>query len=188
MIRVIVCVDKNWGIGKKNNLLFQLPEDMEYFKKMTMGHTVCMGYNTLLSLPNSKPLKGRTNIIIAPDEVNSIEGAIVVHNLEQLFEELNKRKHHEDIYICGGAMFYKSMLPYCEEALVTKVMADGEAEVFFPNLNEEKDYQLIKNYGIRRSTNGKMYCFTTYINNHPHKLQLDEYSVGGLSGGGSKGE
>ena len=69
MIRAIVCVDKNWGIGKQNGLLFNIPEDMEYFRRTTTGHIVCMGYNTLLSLPGSKPLKNRTNIIICPEGV-----------------------------------------------------------------------------------------------------------------------
>ena len=69
MIRAIVAVDEKWGIGKKNGLLFDLPLDMKFFRETTSGKTVCMGYNTLLSFPNGKPLKNRKNIVICPDGV-----------------------------------------------------------------------------------------------------------------------
>ena len=169
MIRAIVCVDRNWGIGKQNGLLFNIPEDMEYFKKTTTGKIVCMGYNTLLSFPNSKPLKDRKNIVLCPDGIE-IDGATAVHSLEELFTELNKFKA-QDIYVIGGAMFYKTMLPYCEEVLVTKVLADGEAEVFFEDLNQNKDFELIQNNGMRKSTAGYMICFTKYKNKHPHRWE-----------------
>ena len=169
MIRAIVCVDRNWGIGKQNGLLFNIPEDMEYFKKTTTGKIVCMGYNTLLSFPNSKPLKDRKNIVLCPEAVE-IDGATAVHSLEELFAELNRFKT-QDIYVIGGAMFYKTMLPYCEEVLVTKVLADGGAEVFFEDLNQNKDFELVQNNGMRKSTAGHMICFTKYKNKHPHKWE-----------------
>lgn len=169
MIRAIVCVDKNWGIGKQNGLLFNIPEDMEYFKKTTVGKIVCMGYNTLLSFPNSKPLKDRKNIVLCP-EGSEKNGATPVHSLEELFAELDKFKN-QDIYVIGGAMFYKTMLPYCEEVLVTKVLSDGGAEVFFEDLNQSKDFELVQNNGMRKSTAGYMFCFTKYKNKHPRKWE-----------------
>ena len=66
MIRAIVAADEKWGIGKKNDLLFRLPEDMKFFRETTLGSTVCMGYNTLLSFPGGKPLPKRKNIVICP--------------------------------------------------------------------------------------------------------------------------
>lgn len=165
MIKAIVCVDKNWGIGKKNGLLFDIPEDMDFFRKTTLNKVVCMGYNTLLSFPDSKPLKNRTNIVLAPADV-TVDGAITVHTLEELFIKLSQFKS-QDIYVIGGAMFYKSMLPYCEEILVTKVLADGEAEVFFEDLNQSKDFELVQNNGLKRSSAGYMICFTKYKNKHP---------------------
>lgn len=65
-MRAIVVVDKNWGIGKKNDLLFRLPADMKHFRETTEGKTVVMGSNTLLSFPGGKPLKNRTNIVLWP--------------------------------------------------------------------------------------------------------------------------
>ena len=125
MIRAIVAVDKKWGIGKKNDLLFNLPLDMKFFRETTLGSTVCMGYNTLLSFPGSKPLPKRKNIVLCPQGIER-DDAIMVHTLDDMLSVISKEEC--DVYVIGGAMFYRTMLPYCEEVLVTKVDADGEAE------------------------------------------------------------
>lgn len=163
-MKAIVAVDKKWGIGKNNGLLFNLPEDMKFFREQTSNKTVCMGYNTLLSFPNSKPLKNRVNIVLAPENIQR-DDCIIVHTLEELFSELKK---HEDIFVIGGAMFYKTMVDYCDEVLVTKVDADGEATVFYPNLDEKENFEMIYSSEPINS-NGFTIRFTTYKNNSPLK-------------------
>ena len=160
MIRAIVAVDEKWGIGKKNGLLFDLPLDMKFFRETTSGKTVCMGYNTLLSFPNGKPLKNRKNIVICPDGITG-DGFIAVHDMPEMLETIGKEDG--DVYVIGGAYFYKSMLPYCDEVLVTKVKADGNAEVFFENLDEREDFEL-KEEGEELQTNGYTIKFTKYKN------------------------
>ncbi len=160
MIRAIVAVDEKWGIGKKNGLLFDLPLDMKFFRETTSGKTVCMGYNTLLSFPNGKPLKNRKNIVICPEGVMG-DGFIAVHDMPEMLEAIGKEDG--DVYVIGGAYFYKSMLPYCDEVLVTKVKADGNAEVFFENLDEREDFEL-KEEGEELQTNGYTIKFTKYKN------------------------
>ena len=160
MIRAIVAVDEKWGIGKKNGLLFDLPLDMKFFRETTSGKTVCMGYNTLLSFPNGKPLKNRKNIVICPEWVTG-DGFIAVHDMPEMLETIGKEDG--DVYVIGGAYFYKSMLPYCDEVLVTKVKADGNAEVFFENLDEREDFEL-KEEGEELQTNGYTIKFTKYKN------------------------
>ncbi len=160
MIRAIVAVDEKWGIGKKNGLLFDLPLDMKFFRETTSGKTVCMGYNTLLSFPNGKPLKNRKNIVICPEGVTG-DGFIAVHDMPEMLEAIGKE--NGDVYVIGGAFFYKSMLPYCDEVLVTKVKADGNAEVFFENLDEREDFEL-KEEGEELQTNGYTIKFTKYKN------------------------
>lgn len=160
MIRAIVAVDEKWGIGKKNGLLFDLPLDMKFFRETTSGKTVCMGYNTLLSFPNGKPLKNRKNIVICPEGVTG-DGFIAVHDMPEMLETIGKEDG--DVYVIGGAYFYKSMLPYCDEVLVTKVKADGNAEVFFENLDEREDFEL-KEEGEELQTNGYTINFTKYKN------------------------
>ena len=160
-MKTIVAVDKKWGIGKKNDLLFSIPEDMAFFRRTTLGKVCCMGYNTLLSFPGSKPLKNRTNIVLAPAEVERND-CIVVHTLEELFAEL-KKYASDEIYVIGGAMFYKTMLPYCDEFLITKVDADGGAEVFYENLDAMDTMECI-NEGEPIQSNGYVIRFTTYKN------------------------
>ena len=162
-MKTIVAVDNKWGIGKKNDLLFSIPEDMAFFRKTTMGKVCCMGYNTLLSFPGSKPLKNRTNIVLAPTDVQR-DDCTVVHSLEELFAELKKYDSNE-IYVIGGAMFYKTMLPYCDEYLITKVEADGGAEVFYENLDKMENMECIY-VSDPIETNGYTIRFTTYKNNN----------------------
>ena len=162
-MKTIVAVDNKWGIGKKNDLLFSIPEDMAFFRKTTMGKVCCMGYNTLLSFPGSKPLNNRTNIVLAPADVQR-DDCTIVHSLEELLAELKKYDSNE-IYVIGGAMFYKTMLPYCDEYLITKVEADGGAEVFYENLDKMENMECIY-VSDPIETNGYTIRFTTYKNNN----------------------
>ena len=159
-MNAIVAVDKNWGIGKDNDLLFSIPEDMKFFRQTTLNKIVVMGANTLRSFPNGNPLKNRTNIVLS----TSIErdDCIVCKSLEQLFEEL-KKYPSDDIFVIGGAMLYKTLLPYCKKVLVTKVNADGNAQVFFENL-DKKDNWICESEGQAIITNGFEIKFTTYKN------------------------
>lgn len=166
MIRAIVAVDEKWGIGKKNDLLFHLPEDMRFFRQKTLNSTVCMGYNTLLSFPGGKPLPKRENIVICPESVNR-DDLICVHTMEDMLAELKKRSG--DIFVIGGATFYHTMLYYCEEVLVTKVAADGGAEVFFDNLDKDPRFTCV--YESEPVKSGEYSIkFTTYKNLLPIRL------------------
>lgn len=163
----ILHADKKWGIGKRNGLMFDLPLDMKFFRETTTGKVVCMGYNTLLSLPNAKPLKNRTNILLCENSV-CVEGCICVHSIEELLAEI-KNYPKDDVFIMGGASVYKTMLPYCDKVLLTKVDADGEAEVFFPNLDEMDNF-ILTDKSNPVLDNGYTICFTTYENKSPLKF------------------
>ena len=160
-MKAIVAVDTKWGIGKKNDLLFTLPEDMKYFREKTLNKVVVMGSNTLKSFPNGKPLKNRTNIVLFP-EGEKRDDCTVVGSLKELSAEL-KKYPADDVFIIGGAMFYKTMLPFCSEVLVTKVNADGNAEVFYENLDEKKEWQCVS-VSEPVLTNGYEIRFTVYKN------------------------
>lgn len=160
-MRAIVVVDRNWGIGKKNDLLFRLPADMKHFREVTAGKTVVMGSNTLLSFPEGKPLKNRTNIVLWPGGEKR-EDCIIVGSLEELFSEV-KKYPQEDVFVVGGAMMYRTLLPYCDEAIVTKADADGGAEVFFENLDKLENWSLSE-AGEAIETNGYTIRFCRYKN------------------------
>ena len=166
MITAIVHVDKEWGIGKGNDMMFSLPKDMKFFRETTMGNTVVMGGNTLRSFPNQKPLKNRVNIVLSRGQVR--DDCIIVRSYEELKNTL-KARQNEEIFIIGGGEVYKELLPYCDRALVTKVDAVGGAEVFFPNLDEMENFVCV-NEGEPIEDNGFVIRFTTYVNNAPKAL------------------
>lgn len=160
-MRAIVAVDERWGIGKNNDLLFKLPADMKHFRETTEGKTVVMGSNTLLSFPGGKPLKNRANIVLWPGGEKR-EDCTVVGSLEELFGEVEKYPE-DDVFVIGGAMLYRTLLPYCSEAIVTKVEADGGAEVFFEDLDALKNWSLVSE-SAPLETNGYTIRFTVYRN------------------------
>lgn len=160
-MKAIVAVDKKWGIGKRNGLLFELPADMKFFRETTSGKVVVMGSNTLKSFPGGKPLKNRINVVLYT-EGEKRDDCIVVGSMDELKSEL-KKYEKEDVFVIGGAMFYKTMLPYCSEVLVTKVDADGEAEVFYENLDKKPEWKCVYE-SEETETNGYKIKFTTYKN------------------------
>ena len=166
MIYAIVHADKEWGIGKGNDMMFSLPKDMKFFRETTMGHTVVMGGKTLRSFPNQKPLKNRVNIVLSRGQV--CDECIFVRSYEELKNEL-KQRENEQIFIIGGGEIYRELLPYCHGAYVTKVDAVGGAEVFFPNLDAHPDFVCV-NEGEEIDDNGYKIRFTEYKNQNVRPL------------------
>ncbi len=159
-MKAIVCVDSNWGIGKGNDLLFSLPLDMKFFRETTKEKIVVMGGKTLRSFPNAKPLPKRVNIVLSKSEER--DDCIICKDFDALLNTL-KGYNSDDIFIIGGGSFYEMMLPYCDEALITKVKANGEATVFFPNLDEKEEWKVVES-SEELETNGYYITFNTYKN------------------------
>ena len=160
-MKAIVVVDKNWGIGKNNDLLFRLPADMKHFRETTSGKVVVMGSNTLLSFPEGKPLKNRRNIVLWPGGEKR-EDCVIVGSLQELFGEIGKYPA-DDVFVVGGAMMYRTLLPYCKEVIATKVDTDGGAQVFFEDLDRLPGWSLEKE-GEPLETNGYTIRFCVYKN------------------------
>ena len=140
-MKLIVAVDSNWGIGLRNALLVHIPSDMKFFRSETMGKTIIMGRKTLESFPGGLPLKNRVNIVITRDKNYKVKDAVVVHSIEEALEEA-KKYSQEDVYVIGGDSIYKQMLPYCTKAHVTKIDFAYEADTFFPNLDEDEQWEV----------------------------------------------
>ena len=98
-MNIIVAADKNWAIGKDNKLLVSIPADMKFFRETTTGKVVVMGRKTLESFPNQRPLKNRVNIVLTKDETYQVKDALVVHDMEQLREELAKYYARADLFL-----------------------------------------------------------------------------------------
>ena len=138
-MKMILAADEKWGIGKDGELLCHLSGDLKYFKEVTMGKTVVMGRVTLESLPGSKGLPGRKNIVLTRDESFFAENAETVSSEEELWSALTGTKQ-EDVFIIGGAQVYKTFLPFCDKCLVTKIYADFDADRFFVDLDKDPNF------------------------------------------------
>ena len=138
-MNLIAAVDKNWAIGKNNKLLVSIPDDMKFFRETTTGKVVVMGRKTLESFPGKKPLKNRVNIVLTSDNSYQVDGAVIVHDMDELHEEL-KKYDSQDIYVIGGESIYRQLLDECDVAHITKIDFSYEADAWFPNLDEKEEW------------------------------------------------
>lgn len=138
-MNLIAAVDRNWAIGLRNELLVRIPEDHKFFRQMTTGKVVVMGRKTLESFPGGRPLKNRTNLVLTRDPSFHVKDALCVHTMEELFEELSHYED-EDIYVIGGESIYRQLLPACTVAHITKIDYAYEADVWFPNLDQDPNW------------------------------------------------
>ena len=165
-MKAIVHVDKKWGIGRDNSLMFRLPADMKFFRETTTGNTVVMGGNTLRSFPGGNPLKNRKNIVLSAS-LPPREDCVIVRTLQQFFAAVKEAEG--EVFVIGGSSIYSMLLPYCDEVLVTKVDADGGADAFFPNLDEDENF-VLSECGEPVETNGYTIRFCTYKNKNVQPL------------------
>lgn len=158
-MNAIVAVDRNWGIGKDNDLLVHLPGDLKYYKEKTIGNIIIVGQRTLESFPGSRPLPGRTNIVLSDDPAFAPEGCIVCRSREEVLEKAAEYDP-DRVFICGGASIYRLFLEDCDAFYVTKIDAEFEADTFFPNL-EERGFHITW-ASEPMEENGYTYRFTRY--------------------------
>lgn len=136
-ISIIVAVAANWAIGKNNDLLWHISNDLKWFKKHTSGNPVIMGKKTWESLP-VRPLPKRLNIIISDKPNDVFEGGQTVNSIENSILAMDPEKEN---FIIGGGSVYAQFLPLAQKLYLTKVHKDFEADIFFPevNMNEWKE-------------------------------------------------
>ena len=115
-MKLIVAVDKEWGIGYKGDLLARIRADLLNFRDLTAGKVVILGSNTLATFPGGKALKNRTNIVLHPSQDYKVENTTVVHSIEELLEEV-KKYNTDDVFVIGGASVYRQMLDAVEMVL-----------------------------------------------------------------------
>lgn len=161
-MEIIACADPNWGIGFEGHLLARIPEDLRFFKEMTMGNVVIMGRKTLESLPGGQPLGGRENFVVTHNLSYQARGASVVHSIQGLLQGLAPYGGR-DIYVIGGGEIYRQMLDFCDTAYITRISNACQADVFFPDLDEREEWELAFSGPEQVSAaNGMKYRFLTY--------------------------
>ncbi len=132
MISIIVAIGKNGLIGKGNDLPWHYPDDLKYFKEVTMNKSVFMGHNTYMSIYNrlGKPLPKRINYVLSYEDC--LPGnPLIIKDLEQFVSN-----HEEEVFCIGGKMIYGMMIPYADRLYITRITKDYEGDVFFPAYDE----------------------------------------------------
>lgn len=164
-MRAIVAVDENWAIGKDNQLLFHIKDDLQRFKTLTMGRAVVMGRKTFESLPDKKPLPGRDNYILSRDKNYSVEGAIVINSYAEFLSKHAHKYQPSNIYIIGGAEIYRLFFNCIDEIYLTKIhKAVKDADTFFPNLDVLDNWELESHTDVYKDKHGLEYEFMLYKN------------------------
>jgi dihydrofolate reductase len=129
---MIAAVAENMAIGKNNQLLWYIPEDLKRFKQITQGCTVIMGRKTWESL-KIKPLPNRTNVVLTNNLSPVPVGVLIAHTVE---DALNYCSSEKENFIMGGEMMYRVFLPIAQKLYITKINASFEADTFFPEIDQ----------------------------------------------------
>jgi dihydrofolate reductase len=157
-ISIIVAIAENYAIGKDNQLLWHISEDLKRFKRITSGSTIIMGRNTYLSLPK-RPLPNRTNVVISDIPNDHFEGAEVVGSIEEALEYCSAEK---ESFIIGGGSIYRQFMPLASRLYITKVHKDFEADTFFPDIDDE-EWELVEESKVQVDENNSLkYSFLSY--------------------------
>ena len=157
-ISIIVAIAGNNAIGKNNELLWHIPEDLKRFKKITSGHPVIMGRNTYLSLPR-RPLANRINIVITDNSAETFEGCITVNSINAAIEAC---PDDTECFVIGGGAVYRQFLPLASKLYITHVHENFEADTFFPEIDPEIWKPVETENHDPDDKSGFSYTFVTY--------------------------
>ena len=135
-LKLIACIDGDFGLGLNGQLLFHIDEDLKHFRELTLNHTVIMGRNTFESI--GKPLDRRRNIVLSRS-VDYIGGVEIANNLESLYNLLRSQSA-KSVFIIGGGDIYRQLIPYASELYLTVVDESKKADTYFPNLNKFDEF------------------------------------------------
>ena len=162
----IVAVDNNYAIGRNGTLIYNLPTDLAYFKRITSGKVVVMGDKTFLSLPKH-PLPNRINIVMTLTN-ETFDGAITVRSIEELKEVL-KEYNENDVFVMGGASIYNLLMDYCKLAYITKIDASEPADTYIKNIEKNGNWNLISSTDTQEE-NGYKFKFCIFENKNIKEL------------------
>ena len=157
-LSIIVAIAQNNAIGKDNDLLWHISDDLKRFKSLTSGHPVIMGRNTWNSLPR-RPLPKRRNIVITHDTTFCDSGAEVAHSVAAVFDMV---RDEEESFIIGGGTIYKEFIPFVRKLYVTHVWQDFDADVFFPTIDNSLFSKVAETQQVVDVVSGLTYTYAEY--------------------------
>jgi dihydrofolate reductase len=159
MISFVVAMDENRVIGKDNQLPWHLPEDLKFFKRVTIGHPIAMGRKTHESI--GRVLPGRENIVITRQPDYRSEDCTIFYSVEDFVKySLNIS---DEIFVIGGAEIFKETFPHVDRLYITLIHEDFAGDTFFPEFNLG-EWELVSNeQGIKDEKNPYDYDFRLYV-------------------------
>ena len=159
MISLVVAAAENNAIGKNNQLLWNLPNDLKFFKNTTWAMPVIMGRKTFESL--GRPLLGRYNIVITGKQNWLPEGVKVVGNAQEAIEAANLMQTNE-VFVIGGGQVYSELLPIAGRVLITRVHASLEGDTYFPEMDSSQWRLASSNHFKKDGKHAFDYTFETW--------------------------
>lgn len=133
-LSLIAAVGQNGELGYNNSLIWKIREDLEFYKKMTMGKKIIMGRTTLESMP-LKALEGREPIVLSTKKLEKCTSLEVYHNLDSLLRYISEE--NKEFMVVGGSKVYEQLLPYVQIMYLTEIQSEAYADSFFPDFNIE---------------------------------------------------
>lgn len=159
MISLLVAMDRNHVIGYENDMPWHLPKDLKHFKEKTTGNTMIMGRKTFDSI--GRVLPNRKNVILTKQENYSIEGAIVIDQLEDIYD-WNEKSPDEELFIVGGGHIFDQVLPRADRMYITEINEEFPGDAYFPVFSKTEWKLTKKEKGIRDEKNPYEYYFLQY--------------------------
>ena len=161
IISLIAALASNRAIGKDNELLWHLPEDMRHFRETTRGKPVIMGRKTWESLPESiRPLPVRHNIVVSRDPAYQASGATLAGSLADALRQAEEKSNSEEVFVIGGAALYSQALPLASRLYLTEIEQDFAGDVFFPDVPPQDWEEISRQPG--HATTGPQFSFVVY--------------------------
>ena len=159
MLSIIVAKAKNNIIGKDNQLIWHLPEDLKRFKALTTGHTIIMGRKTFESL--GRVLPNRRHIILCNDAEMNIEdeNVEVLEDISLLDKYINDEQEH---FVIGGATMYRLLMPKCNKMYITEINQNFDGDVSFPDVDLKQWKVIDREKGLKDEKNPYDYEYVTY--------------------------
>lgn len=158
MISLIVAVADNGAIGKQQDLLCHLPNDLKRFKAITLGHTIVMGRRTFESLPKGA-LPGRTNVVVTRQADASWENTVVVHSIDEVLAD----SADKELFVIGGGMLYAQTISRAHRLYITHIHHEfADADTFFPSFNPNEWREIEREEHQADERHPYDYTFVTY--------------------------
>ena len=156
-MKIILAVDQNWGIGRDNKMLFHIKKDLKHFKETTSGNVVIMGRNTYESM--GKALVNRENIVLTRNPNLKLKDAMVFNNKESVLSYVKASR--KEAFVIGGAQIVDIFLPYCNEAIITKIEACRDSDIYLHNFDQDPDFIKV-GQSITHTENGIKFSYVNY--------------------------